>query len=173
MTNTPTTICQQLLDNHLQKAPVKPRELQYLYDNTGVSALLHGLHHKTKNVCVLADEGADTLNRLVTPGLSALNSSWSGMPIKVERRTTESFSLHGQRMAFLLSIQPGPFQEYRNRNSDVAKAAGLWARTIVCGPISTIGYRETYQHEDTGQEPDQYLKRIRDLIGMSANQEDE
>jgi|TARA_R110000824_G_scaffold87309_10_gene215408 hypothetical protein len=171
MTSSQTTINQQLYDNHLQKAPAKPKELQYLYEDTSSPALLYGMHHKTQNVCVLADEGAGTLNRLVTPGLSALMSSWSGMPIKVERRTTESFSLHGQRMAFLLSIQPGPFQEYRDRKSDLAKAAGLWARTLVCGPISTIGYRETVPNEDTGPEPDEYLKRIRDLIAQSANQE--
>lgn len=172
MTSPQTALAEQLFDKHQQNAPLKPRGFQRLYDDTSVPALLYGMYQKTQNVCVLADEGANTLNRLVTPGLSALNSSWSGMPIKVERRTTESFSLNGQRIAFLLSIQPGPFQEYRDRKSDMAKAAGLWARTLVCGPISTMGRRETFPNEYTGPEPEQYLKRIRDLIAQSARQEE-
>lgn len=169
MTSPKTAAAQQLLDSHLQKAPKKPIEPQHIYDDTSVSALLHGMHHKSKNVCVLADEGAGTVNRLVTPGLWALNSSWSGGPIKVERRNTESFSLRGQRMAFLLSIQPGPFQEYRDRKSDMAKTAGLWARALVCGPVSTIGDRITFPNEDTGPEPVAYLKHFRTLIAQSAS----
>jgi len=132
-----------------------------------VQGLLQGMHQNTKNVCILADEGTGTLNQLVTPGMSALNSSWSGMPIKVERKTSESFTLSGQRMAFLLSIQPGPFQEYRDRKSDLAKAAGLWARTLVSGTLSTIGFRQISRGQNASSGPAAYFTRIRELIEKS------
>lgn len=173
MTSPKTKKCQQSYDKHLQKEPPKPRGRQTIYDDTTMQGLLKGMHQNTKNVCVLADEGTGTLNQLVTPGMSALNSSWSGMPIKVERKTSESFTLTGQRIAFLLSIQPGPLQEYRDRKSDLAKAAGLWARTLVCGPLSTIGFRHISRDQNTDSEPTRYLARIRELIEKSFEDEED
>tara|TARA_R110002072_G_scaffold41442_1_gene116391 strand:- start:4021 stop:4542 length:522 start_codon:yes stop_codon:yes gene_type:complete len=173
MTSSKTAKAQQLYQRHLQKEPPKPRGRQTIYDNTTLPGLLKGMHQNTKNVCVLADEGTGTLNQLVTPGMSALNSSWSGVPIKVDRTTSESFMLCGQRMAFLLSIQPGPFQEYRDRKSDLAKAAGLWARALVCGPLSTIGYRYISREENANSEPTQFSTRMRDLIEKSFEYEEE
>jgi hypothetical protein len=169
MTNSKTKKVRELLDNHLQAKPSKPRRLQLLYDDATLPALVQGMHQNTKNVCILADEGAGTLNRLVTPGMSALNSCWSGMPLKVERKTSDSFTLDGQRLAFLLSIQPGPFQEYRERKSDLAKTAGLWARTLVCGPHSNIGYREISSREQSSSYPESYIKRIRKLIKKTSS----
>ncbi|MBY5938090.1 DUF3987 domain-containing protein [Marinobacter nauticus] len=171
MTSPKTEKVRHLYYDHLQNEPPKPRGRQTIYDDTTVQGLLKGMHQNTKNVCVLADEGTGTLNQLVTPGMSALNSSWSGMPIKVERKTSESFTLSGQRMAFLLSIQPGPFQEYRDRKSDLAKAAGLWARTLVCGPLSTIGFRQISRDKKSSAEPAQYFTRIRELIEKSLSYE--
>ena len=172
MTSPKTKKAQRLYSEHEKNKPRKPKGRQTIYDDTTVQGLLQGMHQDTKNVCVLADEGTGTLNQLVTPGMSTLNSSWSGMPIKVERKTSESFTLRGQRMAFLLSIQPGPFQEYRDRKSDLAKAAGLWARTLVCGPLSTIGFRQISRHENTRSDSTQYFARIRELIEKSFESEE-
>lgn len=153
---------QDLLDTHLEEQPPKPRKLQFLYEDSTYQALLQGIHEKFKNVCVLADEGTRALDGLVTPGLSALNSSYSRLPLNVERRTSESYTLWEQRIAFLLSIQPGPFEEYRER-TDKAKKAGLWARTLVCGPHTTIGLRESSAAKPL-PENQEYQRRFGKLI---------
>lgn len=169
MSNSMIERAQALLDAHLQAKPKKPKLFQLLYDDTTYPALVQGMHQNTKNVCVSADEGTGTLNRLVTPGLSMLNSSWSNMPLKVARKTSDSFLLQDQRLALLISIQPGPFQEYRQRKSDLAKASGLWARMLVCGPLSTIGYREILPNEEHNFDPEPYRARMKKLIKKSAN----
>ncbi len=164
MSNSMIDKMQALLDAHLQSKPQKPKKFQALYDDTTYPALAQGMHQNTKNVCVLADEGAGTLNRLVTPGLSMLNSCWSGTPLKIERKTSGSFMLQDQRLALFISIQPGPFQEYRLRKSDLAKASGLWARTLVCGPLSTMGFRKISINERQNFDPTSYLARMSKLI---------
>jgi hypothetical protein len=91
------------------------------------------------------------------------------MPLKVARKTSDSFLLQDQRLALLISIQPGPFQEYRHRKSDLAKDSGLWARMLVCGPLSTIGYREILPNEEHNFDPEPYRARMKKLIKKSAN----
>lgn len=165
--NVEVSKARDLLTAHLTQEPLKPRKTQFLYENTTHQALLQGMHEHNNNVCVLADEGAETLNRLISPGMATFNSAWSGMPIIVGRKTSDSFTIRDPRLSFLICIQPGPFKDYREQGSDRAKASGLWPRTMVCGPHSTIGYRPItpagHNHSDTTN----YHRRVKKLLNKS------
>jgi uncharacterized protein DUF3987 len=165
MAEVNATKAKNRLTEHLAGKPKKPRKTQFIQDDVTYQALLEGMHENCKNVCVLADEGTGTLNRFVTPGMSMLNSAWSNMEITIGRKTSESFNLPDPRITFLLSIQPGPFEEYRERKSDMAKAAGLWSRTITCSAqSSTIGYRLALENKQDFFDPSQYLVRFQKLL---------
>lgn len=165
MAEIDATKAQNLLTAHLAVKPKKPRKIQFIQDDVTYQALIEGMHENCKNVCVLADEGTGTLNRLVTPGMSMLNSAWSNMEITIGRKTSESFNLPDPRITFLLSIQPGPFEEYRKRKSDMAKAAGLWSRTITCSAqSSTIGYRLASENKQEFFDPSHYLAQFQRLL---------
>lgn len=153
------------LSAHLAAKPRKPKGRQTLYEDATYQALLQGMHEKCENVCVLADEGGGTLNRLVTPGMSMLNSAWSNMEIKFARKDSAPFVVPDPRLTFLLSIQPELLEEYRDRKSDIARAAGLWARTLVSGPhASTIGYRFASEDRREFTDPSNYFTRVRKLL---------
>jgi hypothetical protein len=154
---------QNLVDAHLIAEPAKPRKPQLLHEDTTYPALLQAAHENSKYLCVLADEGSRTLDGLVTPGISALNSAWNGVRLITGRKTSESFTVNDPRFSMLISIQPGPFDDYRERKSDQAKESGLWARAFVCSPHSTIGYRDN-SLQICSERPDKFEKRLRKLV---------
>ncbi len=154
---------QDLVDAHLVAEPVKPKKPQMLHEDITYPALLQAAYENSKYLCVLADEGTRTLNGLITPGISALNSAWSGVQLITGRKTSESFIIHDPRFSMLISIQPGPFEDYRERKSDQAKESGLWARAFVCGPYTTIGYRDNSSITFL-ESPEKYHRRLRKLI---------
>lgn len=154
---------QDLVDAHLIAEPAKPKKTQLLHEDITYPALLQAAHENSKYLCVLADEGTRTLNGLVTPGISALNSAWNGVQLITGRKTSESFTTNDPRFSILISVQPGPFDDYRERKSDQAKESGLWARAFVCGPYSTIGYRDN-SLQICSEPPERFEKRLRKLI---------
>lgn len=154
---------QDLVDAHLIAEPEKPRKTQLLHEDITYPALLQAANENSKYLCVLADEGTRTLDGLVTPGISALNSAWNGIQLITGRKTSESFAINDPRFSVLISIQPGPFDNYRERKSDQAKESGLWARAFVCGPYSTIGYRDN-SLQTYSEPPDRFEERLRKLV---------
>jgi hypothetical protein len=154
---------QNLVDAHLIAEPEKPKKTQLLHEDITYPALLQAANENSKYLCVLADEGTRTLDGLVTPGISALNSGWNGVQLITGRKTSESFIVNDPRFSMLISIQPGPFNDYRERKSDQAKESGLWARASVCGPYSTIGYRDN-SLQTFSKPPEMFEKRLRKLI---------
>lgn len=154
---------QDLVDAHLIAEPSKPKKTQLIHEDITYPALLQAANENSKYLCVLADEGTRTLDGLITPGISALNSAWSGVQLITGRKTSECFIIHHPRFSILISIQPGPFDDYRERKSDQAKESGLWARVFVCGPYTTIGYRDNSARTFL-EPPERYQKRLKKLI---------
>jgi hypothetical protein len=154
---------QNLVDAHLIAEPAKPKKTQLLHEDITYPALLQAANENSKYLCVLADEGTRTLDGLVTPGISALNSAWNGVQLITGRKTSESFTTNDPRFSILISIQPGPFDDYRERKSDQAKESGLWARAFVCGPYTTIGYRDD-SLQTFSDPPERFEERLRKLI---------
>ncbi|WP_092021217.1 DUF3987 domain-containing protein [Marinobacter zhejiangensis] len=168
MSDNEVAKAKERLSAHLAAKPCKPKGRQTLYEDATYQALLQGMHEQCENVCVLADEGSGTLNRLITPGMSMLNSAWSNMEIKFARKDSTPFAVTDPRLTFLLSIQPELLEEYRDRNSDIARAAGLWARTLVSAPLaSTIGYRFASEDRQEFTDASNYFARIRKLLKKS------
>ena len=153
---------QELVDAHLSAEPVKPRRTQLLHEDITYPALLQAANENSKYLCVLADEGTRTLDGLVTPGISALNSAWNGVQLITGRKSSKSFATDEPRFSILISIQPGPFDDYRERKSDQAKESGLWARAFVCGPYTTIGYRDD-SLQTFSDPPEMFEDRLRKL----------
>ena len=154
---------QDLVDAHLIAEQEKPKKTQLLHEDITYPALLQAAHENSKYLCVLADEGTRALNGLVTPGISTLNSAWNGVQLITGRKTSESFTVNDPRFSILISVQPGPFDDYRDRKSDQAKESGLWARAFVCGPYTTIGFRND-SLPIYSEPPVQFEKRLRKLI---------
>jgi|SRR5690554_1439088 len=154
----------QKLRDHKSTQPLRPARGQIIYEDCTPEALAEGLHTGLKNACVLADEGTKALDTLITTGTSMINSTWSGVPINVTRKSSESFRLEGHRIALVIAVQPDAFGHYRSRTSDRAQGTGLWARVLVCSDYSSIGLRTIQLNETSTVDTSGYKANIENLI---------
>lgn len=81
----------------------------------------HSLH-----TGLLADEGANILDRQVMNDLSFINSMWDGGDFRVERKTAQSFTIENGRITLSLMVQKKPFDLYLRRQGDKARCLVLF-----------------------------------------------
>ncbi|KWR89712.1 YfjI family protein [Cupriavidus sp. IDO] len=77
----------------------------------------------------------------VMRNLAQLNQLWDGASIRVDRRTSESFSVRGARLTVALQIQDATLRSFFDRAGALARGTGFLARFLVAWPQSTQGTR--------------------------------
>jgi putative DNA primase/helicase len=77
-------------------------------------------------------------NQLST--LAAFNALWSNEPLRISRKTSESFEISGARLSISLFVQSQVFENYIEEN-DIARSIGFLARCLFAFPESTQGKR--------------------------------
>ncbi|WP_158534830.1 YfjI family protein [Pseudomonas sp. URMO17WK12:I2] len=150
---------------HEKEKPVRPRRFKVLYDDTTSEALMWGMFQDVPVAGLVSTEG-DLRNKAFND-LSKQNSLWSGDPITVDRKTAESFELKGARLTVSFMTQPALFERYVHVNGEVLRGSGLWARFLVCQPISTQGYREINSSTVSWEHNKEFAYRIRGLLKQS------
>lgn len=63
------------------------------------------MYNYSPNVGLIADEGANILDRQVMKDLSFINSMWDGVSFHVDRKTTQSFILENSRVTLSVMVQ--------------------------------------------------------------------
>ena len=103
--------------------------------------------------------GSDSVMR----NLSLLNILWDGGTVKIERKTSNSFTLAGARLTLGLAAQPDTVRAFFEATKGLARGSGFASRFLLAQPQSTQGMR---LYRDGGKLPntDKYLKRIRELL---------
>lgn len=103
--------------------------------------------------------GADAVMR----NLALLNTLWEGGTLKVERRTSEGFTVSGARLSLGLAAQPDTVRAFFESSKGLARGTGFAARFLLAYPESTQGTR---LYRDGGDMPKvrAYLERVRELL---------
>ena len=158
----PSEIWEALAFEHEKEKPVRPRRFKVLYDDATSEALMWGMFQDTPVAGLVSTEG-DLRNRAFND-ISKQNSLWSGDPITVDRKTAESFELKDARLTVSFMTQPTLFERYVRTNGEVLRGSGLWARFLVCQPISTQGYREIDNATVSWDHCKEFASRIKDLL---------
>lgn len=150
------------LIKHFNVRPAKPRSFRILYDDSTSEALFCGLYENLSTAGIISSEGG--LKGRAFNDLAKQNAMWSGDPIVVDRKTAGSYQLHGARLTFSAMTQSVAFQSYMKTRGDDARGSGLWARFLVCEPISNRGKRlldsTTISHEHIQR----YTERVEELL---------
>lgn len=81
--------------------------------------------------------GRDSVMR----NLSLLNALWDGTRHRVERRTSESFTVSGARLTMGLAAQPETVRQFMEGTKGLARGNGFAARFLIAAPDSTQGTR--------------------------------
>lgn len=73
--------------------------------------------------------------------MAMLNQLWDGATLKVDRRTSASFTVHGARLTMALQVQEATLQAFFDATKGLARGTGFLARFLVSWPESTQGTR--------------------------------
>lgn len=152
---------------HEAKKPAKPRLFKLLYEDATVEVLFAGLHHHWPSAGLISSEGGDVLNGPALHKLSKQNAIWSGDSITVDRVTADNYELINARLTTALMVQESAFQNYMQRHGEKSRGSGLWARFLVCQPVSTQGTRFLQHTSSSWTYCDQFSQRISELLAQN------
>ncbi|MFP2431148.1 YfjI family protein [Enterobacter ludwigii] len=162
--------CTRVLEQRLQALnddiPVPPKNSRMIYNNVTPEALQSAMYNHSSDVGLIADEGANVLDRQVMKDLSFINSLWDGVSFHVERKTTKSFTIEEGNITLSVMVQKKVFDSYKNRQGEKARGSGFFARCLVVHideSLSTQGERFIRPHYHDSYSLDVFHQRIVDL----------
>jgi hypothetical protein len=152
------------LTEHLAHEPPRPRNVKLIYNNSSPAAILRSLHENWPSASLSSDEAGGIFNGNALADLAMINKLWEGGTIHVERIESESFILRDARLTLALMVQPKVFLKYLDRRGDEARAIGLFARCLICYPITTLGTRFIGHVQPVWQHLPKFHARITELL---------
>ncbi|WP_338883761.1 YfjI family protein [Aeromonas hydrophila] len=141
------TASRQRLKTSVSLKPVMPIRQRLLVNDVTSAAVKQALGSGNASLGLFSDEAGSILNGELLRDTPLLNSLWSGQPIEVDRANRDAFRIEDVRFGCMLMVQPGLFEQYVKRQGAQARSSGFFARTLVCQPASTIGYRSSSQSQ--------------------------
>lgn len=155
---------EQRLIAHDCEEPKKPREFKLLYEDSTSEALFYGLYQHLPTAGLTSSEGAGILSGAALNDLSKQNAIWSGDSITVDRKSQPSFELTDARLTVSLMVQEPAFRQYLQKHGEVARGSGLWARFLVCQPMSTQGSRFVGNGTQSWAHEEKFAERLTSLL---------
>lgn len=152
-----TELQNELRDLELEK-PVPPKVPRLIYKDVTSQKLGERLATGWPSGAIISAEAGIVLGGHSMKGdsqmgtLSLLNSLWSDETSISDRRTTESYVVHGARLTMGLATQPDTVRAFFEATGGLARGSGFAARFLIAWPTSTQGERlfrdapETWPH---------------------------
>ncbi len=103
--------------------------------------------------------------------LSLLNALWDGGTLRIERRTSDSFTLTGARLTMGLAAQPETVRQFVDSAKGLARGSGFAARFLMAAPKSTQGSR-LFRDATTWRHLPGFTARLRALLAMPTTLDD-
>lgn len=130
-----------------KQKPEEPRIPRLIYGDTTPEALAFALAKKWPCGGVMSSEagivfgGVGMSQDSVVRNLALLNTLWDGVPLSIDRKTTESFTVRGARLTMGLAVQPETIRRFFHDTKGLARGTGFAARFLIAWPESTQGER--------------------------------
>lgn len=109
--------------------------------NLDPAAVALSAKYPALKIIIAADDdhgmGADSAMR----NMALLNQLWDGASLKVDRRSSESFTVRGARLTMALQVQEATIRAFFASTKGLARGTGFLARFLVSWPQSTQGTR--------------------------------
>lgn len=147
--------------------PIVPKSPRYIYSNVTPEALQSAMYNYSSNVGLIADEGANILDRQVMKDLSFINSMWDGVSFRVDRKTTQSFTIDNGRVTLSVMVQKKPFDLYLKRQGEKARGSGFFARCLpvfIDENLTTQGERFIRPHATELENLNFFHQRINEFL---------
>ncbi|MBN5417380.1 DUF3987 domain-containing protein [Serratia marcescens] len=127
------------LETHTRIEPTKPNYPNMLYEDATPKTLIQGLSEYPV-AGLLSDEAIIFFKGYTKNNLGLLNKAWDGGMYSYRRPDGE---IHEIKACLTLSlmVQPNVFNDYLEKNGDIAKGSGFLSRVLFANPVSTISRR--------------------------------
>lgn len=160
---------QRLRELQIEK-PILPKCNRLIYNNTTPEALQFTMYNHSPNIGLIADEGANILDRQVMKDLSFINSMWDGVSFHIERKTTQSFTIEDGRITLSMMVQKKPFDLYLKRQGEKARDSGFFARCLpvfIDEKLTTQGDRFIKPYLNEPRYLNYFYQRISNLLNQN------
>ena len=159
------------LENNKPEAPRIPR---LTYSNITTEELSRVLAKKWPSGGVVSAEGGIVFGSHAMKGdavmgnLATLNALWDGGDVQIDRKTTESFTVHGARLTAALQVQPETIETFFEKNGTLARGTGFLARFLLAWPESTQGNRPFTEAPANWANLAAFNRRITELLNQTV-----
>lgn len=162
-----------LEDLHLNE-PEAPRVPRFTFSDVTPEALASHLGNQFPSGGIVSSEGGAVFGShgmksdSLMKNLSTLNQLWDGGELRIDRRTSESFTVRGARLTAGIMIQEATLRAFFEKSGELARGTGFLARFLVAMPESTQGTRFYVEPPNGLPNMESFTKRIRVLCLQSA-----
>lgn len=167
--NENTEEVRKKLTEFLSTEPLKPKQLRLVYSDATAEAIKFSLHENSSSIGIMSDEAGVIFSGRVLRDLGLINQLWSGSQLHIDR-TDESFVVSNPRLTLSLMVQKGVLDEYLEVRGKSARDIGFFARSLICYPNTTQGYRTIPSFpmlQSTGA-LDMFQARITELLNQNV-----
>lgn len=133
----------------------------FIYKDTTGAALFAGLA-ELPAAALVSCEGSEILFGIVREHYSALNSLWSGEPVRIRRRTRGNFIIRNGRSTMLALSHMGQVQKLLRGSGSTLAEVGLLARLVTFN--ATANPFPTSQEASPEPHRAEFLDRITELL---------
>ncbi len=169
-----TTLMEDALRKLEFEKPESPRVPRLIYSDATPEALAYSLATTWPSGGVVSAEagvvfgshgmGKDSVMR----NLALLNILWDGGELTIDRRTTESFTVHDVRLTIGLQVQEATLHSFFDKSGALARGTGFFARFLVAWPESTQGYRTFTDAPENWPALEAFNMRIAAILAQPA-----
>lgn len=157
------------LQDHVDRKPSPPRLRCQLHQDMSERAIMDALEGAGECIALICNEGEILLRSAVLEKPSLLNKAWDGGPFHFDRKDRKIVA-SDTRATVSVMVQSSVLQDYVSKRGDVVRGSGLWARFLVCKPMSTQGMRYTADGDPSWGEVDAFHERVRQVLDEGAGQ---
>ncbi|MDW8468874.1 MAG: DUF3987 domain-containing protein [Burkholderiales bacterium] len=166
----PTAELERALEELEAERPAAPRLPRLLRVDETPEHLVFALAHEWPSGAIVAAEGglvfgSHAMGRdSIMRALALLNALWSGEPIRIGRRTAESFTVRGARLTVAIQAQEETLRAFVERTDGLARGSGFLSRFLIAWPRSTQGTRRFREPPASWPALSRFNRRIRELL---------
>lgn len=173
-----TSVAEKSLAAHTAAQPFAPVIPRVIYSDATPEALTRGLASEWPSGGVISSEGGAVFGghgmnkESQMRNLAVLNELWDGKPIRIDRRTSASYTVNGARLTVAVQVQPATLDAFMEGSGPLARGSGFIARFLTCFPESTQGTRAYKKSPPNWPKLDPFRHRIAELFATKPVIED-
>ncbi|MBW5813342.1 YfjI family protein [Yersinia kristensenii] len=160
-------VVEQLSELH-RSYPNSPVRYKLIFNDVTPAAMKEYLCGDYNSVGLMSHEAGSVFDSHAFRDLPFMNQMWDGSTVSVQRKNADEILIKNARLTLSLMTQPKPFNKFIMRNDEEARGNGFLARSLICEPGSTQGYRLIENQNTSTENLKSFQNRLMEIIKKST-----